>query len=83
MASTVTHVVTKTVSSSTTASTSRAAPQGGILEHGNPSIYDPKNPIIVFIIQVSQLSSSGIDFADHTRGWHYNRLLPIAALSSI
>ncbi|KAF7587044.1 K(+)/H(+) antiporter [Aspergillus hancockii] len=34
-------------------STSRAAPQGGILEGGNPSVYDPKNPIVMFIIQAS------------------------------
>ncbi|KAI9786527.1 MAG: K(+)/H(+) antiporter [Peltula sp. TS41687] len=34
-------------------STSRATPQGGILEGGNPSHYDPKNPIVVFIIQVA------------------------------
>lgn len=53
MASTVTHVVTKTVASSATAtSTSRAAAQAGILDHGDPSKYDPKNPIIIFIIQV-------------------------------
>jgi Kef-type K+ transport system membrane component KefB len=26
-------------------------PQGGILEHGNPSHYDQKNPIVMFIIQ--------------------------------
>ncbi|KAE8350341.1 Sodium/hydrogen exchanger family-domain-containing protein [Aspergillus coremiiformis] len=32
-------------------STSRATPQGGILEGGNPSHYDPKNPIVIFIIQ--------------------------------
>lgn len=29
----------------------RAANQGGILEGANPSTYDPKNPILVFIIQ--------------------------------
>ncbi|KAJ0424626.1 Sodium/hydrogen exchanger family-domain-containing protein [Aspergillus carlsbadensis] len=29
----------------------RAPPQGGILEGGNPSHYDPKNPIVIFIIQ--------------------------------
>ncbi|PKY07094.1 hypothetical protein P168DRAFT_231317 [Aspergillus campestris IBT 28561] len=35
-------------------SDSRAvAPQGGILEGGNPSEYDPKNPIVIFIIQAS------------------------------
>ncbi|KAL5357348.1 Sodium/hydrogen exchanger family-domain-containing protein [Aspergillus floccosus] len=31
----------------------RAPPQGGILEGGNPSHYDPKNPIVIFIIQAS------------------------------
>lgn len=31
---------------------SRAAAQGGLLKGSNPSTYDPKNPIIVFIIQV-------------------------------
>ncbi|KAF9893350.1 K(+)/H(+) antiporter [Aspergillus nanangensis] len=34
-------------------STSKVSPQGGILEGGNPSHYDPKNPIVVFIIQAS------------------------------
>lgn len=29
----------------------RAPPQGGILEGANPSHYDPKNPIVIFIIQ--------------------------------
>ncbi|KAL9128316.1 MAG: hypothetical protein Q9217_002994 [Psora testacea] len=29
----------------------RAAAQGGILEGANPSNYDPKNPVILFIIQ--------------------------------
>ncbi|KAL4930143.1 Kha1p [Aspergillus undulatus] len=29
----------------------RAPPQGGILEGGDPSRYDPKNPIVIFIIQ--------------------------------
>ncbi|KAL6717665.1 hypothetical protein ACLMJK_005580 [Lecanora helva] len=29
----------------------RAPAQGGILQGANPSVYDPKNPIIVFIIQ--------------------------------
>ncbi|THD00198.1 hypothetical protein EYZ11_000389 [Aspergillus tanneri] len=31
----------------------RVSPQGGILEGGNPSHYDPKNPIVIFIIQAS------------------------------
>ncbi|KAB8238580.1 Kha1p [Aspergillus alliaceus] len=34
-------------------STNRATPQGGILEGGNPSHYDPKNPVVIFIIQAS------------------------------
>ncbi|KAI9757927.1 MAG: Serum paraoxonase/arylesterase 2 [Chaenotheca gracillima] len=52
MASTVTKIVTTTVSATTTpSSTVRAAPQGGILEGANPSKYDPKNPINLFIIQ--------------------------------
>ncbi|KLJ06650.1 hypothetical protein EMPG_17862 [Blastomyces silverae] len=31
--------------------TARATPQGGIFDHANPSKYDPKNPITLFIIQ--------------------------------
>ncbi|WPG97475.1 Hypothetical protein R9X50_00025100 [Acrodontium crateriforme] len=42
-----------TVTASTSSSTSRAVPQGGVIEHGNPSHYDPKNPIILFIIQAA------------------------------
>ncbi|GAB1214229.1 hypothetical protein ATERTT37_003390 [Aspergillus terreus] len=34
-------------------STGDVPPQGGILEGGNPSHYDPKNPIVIFIIQAS------------------------------
>jgi hypothetical protein len=30
----------------------KAPPQGGVLEGGNPVHFDPKNPIILFIIQV-------------------------------
>ncbi|KAK3639579.1 hypothetical protein LTR56_012364 [Elasticomyces elasticus] len=48
---TVTDVVTKTVASASASSTLRAAPQGGILEGGNPSVYSTKDPIIIFIIQ--------------------------------
>lgn len=51
LTATVTSVVTKTVASASASSTLRASPQGGILEGGNPSHYDPKNPIIIFIIQ--------------------------------
>ncbi|KAJ5675363.1 Cation/H+ exchanger [Penicillium macrosclerotiorum] len=35
----------------TATSTARVSPQGGILEGGNPTHYDSKNPIILFIIQ--------------------------------
>lgn len=49
--STVTATVTATITALTPASTVRASPQGGVLEGGNPTHYDPKNPIIVFIIQ--------------------------------
>lgn len=54
LASTVTQVVTTTVaavSASASAST-RATPQGGILEGANPTIYNPKDPITIWIIQV-------------------------------
>lgn len=33
----------------------KVAHQGGILEGMNPTKYDPKNPIILFIIQVCRL----------------------------
>ncbi|OJD14893.1 hypothetical protein AJ78_04809 [Emergomyces pasteurianus Ep9510] len=33
--------------------TARATPQGGIFDHSNPSKYDPKSPITLFIIQAS------------------------------
>jgi Kef-type K+ transport system membrane component KefB len=35
-----------------TNSSSRASPQGGILEGGNPTVWDSKNPIVLFVIQV-------------------------------
>ncbi|KAI5246423.1 hypothetical protein E4T42_06337 [Aureobasidium subglaciale] len=48
----VTDTVTKTVAMSATASsTARAKAQGGILEGENPTRYNPKDPIIIFIIQ--------------------------------
>lgn len=52
---TVTEFITKTVNATTATSTStnRATPQGGIFEHVNPTDYDPKNPIILFIIQAA------------------------------
>ncbi|KAL6898914.1 Sodium/hydrogen exchanger family domain-containing protein [Trichoderma evansii] len=45
-------MATRTTSAAPT-STVRVAPQGGILEGGNPSVYDPKNPITIFIIQIT------------------------------
>ena len=36
----------------TSAGARRVPSQGGILEGANPSAYNPKNPIILFIIQV-------------------------------
>jgi hypothetical protein len=60
---TVTEMVTKTISASATASsTLRAPPQGGILEGGNPTIYNPTNPIILFIIQVGFFKSPIVKF---------------------
>lgn len=52
---TVTEFVTRTVNATAaTATTSnRATPQGGIFEHVNPTHYDTKNPITLFIIQAS------------------------------
>ncbi|KIW11685.1 hypothetical protein PV08_10987 [Exophiala spinifera] len=52
---TVTDFITRTVSatSATSTSTNRATPQGGVFEHVNPTVYDPKNPIILFIIQAA------------------------------
>lgn len=53
--STVTQVVTSVVTSAASpSSTLRARPQGGILEGEDPSVYDSKNPIILFIIQVNK-----------------------------
>ncbi|KND91087.1 K(+)/H(+) antiporter 1 [Tolypocladium ophioglossoides CBS 100239] len=44
----------KTMSAAAATSTSdqRVPPQGGVIEGSNPSVYDPSNPIILFIIQV-------------------------------
>lgn len=53
---TVTSTIATTVKAASSAasatSTNRAAPQGGILEGGNPTVYSPSNPIVLFIIQV-------------------------------
>ena len=55
--STVTEVVTSVVTSAAASpsSTLRARPQGGILEGEDPSDYDSKNPITLFIIQVRRI----------------------------
>ncbi|EXJ62017.1 hypothetical protein A1O7_02449 [Cladophialophora yegresii CBS 114405] len=52
---TVTEFVTRTVNAiaATSSAANRATPQGGVFEHVNPSHYDPKNPIILFIIQAA------------------------------
>ncbi|CAD0115514.1 unnamed protein product, partial [Aureobasidium uvarum] len=47
----VTDTVTKTMAAATASSTARAKAQGGILEGENPTHYNPKDPIIIFIIQ--------------------------------
>ncbi|KAJ9616534.1 hypothetical protein H2200_000253 [Cladophialophora chaetospira] len=47
----VTHTVNATAATSSAAH--RATPQGGVFEHVNPSRFDPKNPIILFIIQAA------------------------------
>lgn len=53
---TVTRNVTRTITASSAAATTtdRATPQGGIFDGVNPSHYDPKNPIVIFIIQAGQ-----------------------------
>ncbi|OQV10615.1 hypothetical protein CLAIMM_14589 [Cladophialophora immunda] len=52
---TVTDFITKTVNATaaTSTSSSRATPQGGVFEGLNPTHYDPKNPITLFIIQAA------------------------------
>ncbi|WEW56627.1 hypothetical protein PRK78_002075 [Emydomyces testavorans] len=53
MASVVTRTVTASASGASATPSNRAAPQGGIFDHANPSHYDPKNPLTLFIIQAS------------------------------
>jgi len=50
---TVVQTVTRTVSASTSATGNgnRVAPQGGVFEGLDPTHYDPKNPITLFVIQ--------------------------------
>lgn len=47
----VTNTVTRTAASTSATATLRATPQGGILEGQNPTHYDTKSPITLFIIQ--------------------------------
>ena len=52
---TVTEFFTRTVNATaaTASSSNRATPQGGVFEHVNPTHFDPKNPIVLFIIQAA------------------------------
>jgi hypothetical protein len=59
MASVVTAAATTAASAASATATNRVTPQGGILEGADPSVYDSKNPIILFIIQVSHTSRNG------------------------
>jgi hypothetical protein len=43
---------TSSSSATATAGGDRVASQGGIIDDSNPTTYDPKNPLTVFIIQV-------------------------------
>lgn len=55
---TIHDTITKTVAASSAAAATaslKAPAQGGVIEHQNPSVYDPKNPIVTFIIQVCNL----------------------------
>ncbi|KAJ5213952.1 hypothetical protein N7449_001121 [Penicillium cf. viridicatum] len=44
-------MATNATATATANSTNVVSPQGGILEGGNPTDYDPKNPLVLFIIQ--------------------------------
>ncbi len=93
MADVITSVVTTTVAAtaaaSPTKSGTRAAHQGGILEGANPSEFNPKDPIIVFIIQVrlpgasSPRGAKALLTSRIRIGRHYHHLLPPPALSFV
>lgn len=77
---TVTEVITKAASASASASstgTPKVPAQGGVLEKVNPVHYDAKNPIILFIVQVSNFLSvaSSIILIESCPGRHYHYLL--------
>jgi hypothetical protein len=62
----------------------RAPPQGGILEGGNPSHYDPKNPIVIFIIQVIPGSGYALGYrSPQAIGLHHHRTLSVAPLATV
>ncbi|CAI7651069.1 unnamed protein product [Penicillium glandicola] len=44
-------MATATTTTAAATSTTLVSPQGGILEGGNPTVYDTKNPLVLFIIQ--------------------------------
>ena len=89
MASVVISTVTATITAKATTSTtpaSRAASQDGIIGGANPSKFDPKNPIIVFIIQVEySLLNPGPCSHVLTRlvDWHHHHLHPPSPLPSV
>ena len=86
MASTIISTVTATIIAQATASSvadQRAASQGGIIEGENPSKYDSKNPIIIFIIQVSRYESKASTALTVFTGRHHHYLHPPPAFSSL
>lgn len=79
MASTIISTVTATITAKATATSvadQRAASQGGIIEGENPSKYDSKNPIIIFIIQVSRSICQAPSPLTMRTGWHHHCLHP-------
>lgn len=82
---TVQQTVTKTLASSGTAtSTARVAPQGGILEGGNPTLYNTKDPITIFIIQVRKAPYERdlLTKLIPPPGWYNNNILSPSPLAS-
>lgn len=60
MATTTSAILSTLTSASAeaTATGDRAPSQGGVIEGANPSEYNPKDPIVLFIIQVRPLPRS-------------------------
>ena len=48
---TVIQTVTRTAAAASSTSSDRAPPQGGVFEGSNPTHWDSKNPITLFVIQ--------------------------------